>query len=101
MNISLTYIGKAFSSAALLLAALLLAALLVIASCSEIQPYTPPNHREEGPAKGLFTGSRGEWVILGPKQPQKGAEEVENGVPQSDTGREQKKDPENSADGEQ
>jgi hypothetical protein len=96
MNISLTYIGKAFSSAALLLAA-----LLVIAGCAEVQPYSPSNHREEGPAKGLFTGSRGEWVILGPKQPQKGAEEVENGVPQSDTGREQKKDPENSADGEQ
>jgi hypothetical protein len=96
MNISLRYIGKAYS-----IAAMLLAVLLVIAGCAEVQPYSPPNHREEGPAKGLFTGSQGEWVILGPKEPQKGAQDVKNGVPESDTGREQKKDPEKSADGEQ
>jgi len=67
MNISLKYIGKA-----IYIGALLLAALLVIAGCAEIQPYSPSNHREEGPEKGLFTGSQGEWVILGPK-----AEETE------------------------
>ena len=56
----------------------LLAALLLIVGCSAIQPYHPPNHREEGPAKGLFTGSQGEWAIYGPKAPQKGREEKKN-----------------------
>jgi len=41
-----------------------LAALLLIAGCAGIQPYEPRNNREEGPEKGLFTGSQGEWVIL-------------------------------------
>jgi hypothetical protein len=95
MNISLTYKRKAVRIGALL------AALLVIAGCSEIQPYTPPNHREEGPAKGLFTGSRGAWVIVGPKAPQAGETEYQNGAPQSVTDREEKKDPETSADDEQ
>ncbi|KKK74160.1 hypothetical protein LCGC14_2886550 [marine sediment metagenome] len=45
------------------LAALLLA-LLVIFGCAEIKPYEPRNNREEGPAKGLFTGSEGEFVIM-------------------------------------
>ena len=53
----------------------LLAALLVIVGCAEIQPYKAPNHREEGPKKGLFTGSQGEWVILGPKMPQTSEDE--------------------------
>ena len=53
----------------------LLAALLVIVGCAEIQPYEAPNHREEGPKKGLFTGSQGEWVILGPKISQTDEEE--------------------------
>ena len=70
MNISLTHRRKAIC-----IGALLLAALLVIVGCAEIQPYSPPNHREEGPAKGLFTGSQGEWVIFGPKALQKGGEE--------------------------
>ena len=42
----------------------LLAALLLIIGCAGIQPYNPPNHREEGPQKGLFTGSEGEFVIF-------------------------------------
>jgi hypothetical protein len=42
----------------------LLAALLLVAGCAGIQPYNPPNHREEGPQKGLFTGSEGEFVIF-------------------------------------
>jgi len=53
----------------------LLAALLVIVGCAEIQPYKAPSHRERGPQKGLFTGSQGEWVILGPKMPQTDEEE--------------------------
>ena len=43
---------------------LLLVALLVIFGCSGIEPYEPRNNREEGPEKGLFTGSEGEFVIF-------------------------------------
>lgn len=78
---------------------MLLAVLLVIAGCAEVQPYSPPNHREEGPAKGLFTGSQGEWVIMGSKTPQTGAEEKKNGAPETGSDRDQKKRPETSADG--
>ena len=41
---------------------LLLVALLVN-GCAGIEPYEPRDDREEGPKKGLFTGSEGEWVI--------------------------------------
>ena len=75
----------------------LLAALLVIVGCAEIQPYKAPNHREEGPQKGLFTGSQGEWVIVGPKEPQTGEAEKKNGAPESETDRDQKKQPEKPA----
>jgi hypothetical protein len=95
MVITMTHKRKAIRIAALL------AALMVIAGCAGIQPYNPPNHREEGPAKGLFTGSQGEWVIVGPKEPQAGSEENKTGVPESETDRQQKKNPETSADDEQ
>lgn len=36
---------------------------LVVSGCSGIKPYEPRNNREEGPEKGLFTGSEGEFVI--------------------------------------
>ena len=48
----------------------LLAAALIMAGCAGIEPYEPRNNREEGPEKGLFTGSEGEWVILAPKAPE-------------------------------
>lgn len=48
----------------------LLVASLIIAACTGIEPYEPRNNREEGPEKGLFTGSEGEWVIVGPKKPE-------------------------------
>ena len=57
----------------------LLAASLVLVVCALIQPYEVPNHREDGPQKGLFTGARGEWVILGPKDSDVGVEEKSNG----------------------
>jgi hypothetical protein len=41
----------------------LLVACLIIAGCAGITPYEPRNNREEGPEKGLFTGSQGEFVI--------------------------------------
>ena len=77
------------------------AAVLVIAGCAEIRPYEAPNHREEGPAKGLFTGSQGEWVIVGPKSPPTKSEENQNGAPESETQREVKKDPAKPAANEQ
>ena len=42
----------------------MLVALLVIAGCAGIEPYEPRDNREEGPEKGLFTGSEGEFVIF-------------------------------------
>jgi len=40
----------------------LLAAVLV-AGCAGIKPYEPHDYRQDGPKKGLFTGSAGEFVI--------------------------------------
>jgi hypothetical protein len=37
---------------------------LIISGCTGITPYEPPNNREEGPEKGLFSGSDGGFVIL-------------------------------------
>jgi hypothetical protein len=44
--------------------------VVVVAGCAEIEPYEPRNNQEEGPQKGLFTGSRGAWVILRAQEPQ-------------------------------
>ncbi len=74
-------------------------ALLVIAGCAGIQPYSPSNHREEGPSKGLFTGSQGEWVILGPPLLPTDSAESKSLTSDTETDREQKKNPEKSADG--
>jgi hypothetical protein len=51
-----------------LVAALLLISLFFM-GCSGITPYPPRNNREEGPEKGVFTGSTGEFVILVPDEP--------------------------------
>ena len=56
----------------------LLVAALIMAGCAGIEPYEPRNNREEGPEKGLFTGSEGEWVILGPKAPETDKEDEEH-----------------------
>ena len=68
-----------------------LAALLVIAGCAGIETYESRNNREEGPEKGLFTGSQGEWVILGPKAPQTGEGERKNAAQESEANREETK----------
>jgi len=75
----------------------LLFIVVVMAGCAGIKPYDPPNHREEGPEKGLFTGSQGEWVIVGPKDSPTKSEENKNGAPESESDREKKKDPAKSA----
>ena len=65
----------------------LLVALLV-AGCAGIKPYEPRDNREEGPEKGLFTGSAGEFVIY-------------RKVNESETGSEAGKRSDETADGEQ
>jgi hypothetical protein len=95
MVISITHKRKAIRIGALL------AALLLIAGCGGIKPYDPPNNREEGPEEGLFTGSQGEWVILGPKAHQTDAEEKKNEPQEAETEGEEKKGPQTPADGEQ
>jgi hypothetical protein len=37
---------------------------LLVTGCAGIKPYEPRNYREEGPERGLFTGSEGEFVIF-------------------------------------
>ena len=66
----------------------LLVVLLVVAGCAGIKPYEPRDNREEGPEKGLFTGSEGEFVIF------RKADEPE-------TGSEASKKSDETADGEQ
>jgi hypothetical protein len=57
MGISRTHRRKALWIGALLVA-------LLVTGCTGIKPYEPRNDREEGPEKGLFTGSEGEIVIF-------------------------------------
>jgi hypothetical protein len=42
-------------------AVLTISAILV--GCTGMSSYEPRNNREEGPEKGLFSGSQGEFVI--------------------------------------
>ena len=62
--------------------------VILVAGCAGIEPYEPRNNREEGPEKGLFTGSEGEFVIF------RKADEPE-------TGSEASKKSDETADGEQ
>jgi hypothetical protein len=82
MSISRTHKRKA------LWIGVLLVASLVIAGCAGIKPYEPRDHREEGPEKGLFTGSEGEFVIF-------------RKADESETGSEASKKSDETADGEQ
>ncbi|CAB1058224.1 hypothetical protein D1BOALGB6SA_2980 [Olavius sp. associated proteobacterium Delta 1] len=54
-------ISKSLRRKAFLIGSLLVA--LLITGCAGISPYEPRDDREEGPEKGLFTGSEGEFVI--------------------------------------
>jgi hypothetical protein len=37
---------------------------LLVNGCAGMEPYEPPDHREEGPKQGLFSGEEGEFVIF-------------------------------------
>ena len=61
--------------------------VLLVAGCAGIKPYEPRDDREEGPEKGLFTGSKGKFVIF-------------RKADQPETESETSKRPEENADGE-
>jgi hypothetical protein len=90
MGISKTHRRKTLRIGALLV-------VFLIAGCAGIEPYKPRDYREEGPEKGLFTGSEGEWVIFRkPDEPKtegeadKSSDETANGEQQK-MGSEKKK----------
>ena len=56
----------------------LLLMVVVLAGCAGIKPYEPRNNREEGPEKGLFTGSEGEFVIFQRDEKNKNGEDQKN-----------------------
>ena len=85
MIISMTHKRKSIQIGALL------AALLLIGGCAGIQPYSPPNHREEGPQKGLFSGSEGEFVIFRKADEPKNTDETKDKAAKDDG---QSQDPE-------
>ena len=47
----------------LLTAAALWTVVLMFAGCAGITPYDPPEHGEQPPSRGLFSGADGEFVI--------------------------------------
>lgn len=47
-----------------------LAFALTLTACG-MKPFENPNHREEGPENGLFSGPEGEWVIYRKVEPEK------------------------------
>jgi hypothetical protein len=47
-----------------------LVVFLLVAGCAGVTPYEPRNDREEGPEKGLFTGSEGKFVIHRAEEPE-------------------------------
>jgi hypothetical protein len=40
---------------------------LMVSGCAGMEPYEARDEREEGPKQGLFSGSNGEFVIVGSK----------------------------------
>ena len=74
---------------------LLMVALLVI-GCAGIEPYEPRNNREEGLEKGLFTGSKGEWVIYRKADEREPGNEASKKSDETADGKPQKTDSEKS-----
>ena len=71
----------------------LLVALLV-AGCAGIKPYEPRDNREEGPEKGLFTGSEGEFVIFRKADEPETGSEAGRKLDETEDGEQQKMDSE-------
>ncbi|MCU0604667.1 MAG: hypothetical protein MUC33_18615 [Desulfobacterales bacterium] len=51
------------------------AALVFLAGCAGLKPFEPRNHREEGPARGVFTGAAGAIMIPVPAAADRGQPE--------------------------
>ena len=71
----------------------LLVALLVT-GCAGITPYEPRDNREEGPEKGLFTGSEGEFVIFRKADEPETGSEAGRKLDETEDGEQQKMDSE-------
>ena len=78
-----------------------LVAALLVTGCAGIAPYEPRDHREEGPEKGLFTGSEGEWVIFRKADEPKTEIEADKSSDESADGEQQKMDREERKDDKQ
>ena len=76
-----------------LLIGLLLVTLLV-AGCAGMKPYKPHDYREEGPKRGLFTGSEGEFVIFRKVDEAETGGEASKGSDETADGQQQKMDSE-------
>jgi len=63
---------------------ILLLMVVIVFGCAGIQPYEPRNHREEGPEKGLFSGSEGEWVIYRKAAEQAPESDDQKSTPEAD-----------------
>ena len=46
------------------ISAAILVITLLISSCAGIEPYDPPDDKEEPPVNGLLTGEDGEFIIF-------------------------------------
>ena len=82
-------ISKTHRRKALLISLLLLA--LLVAGCAGIEPYEPRDNREEGPQKGLFSGSEGEFVIFRKSDEPDSGSEVHKNSDETVDGEQQKK----------
>ena len=55
--------------------ATVLVATILIAGCSGIEPYNPPDYKETPPGSGMLTGKDGEFVVYSKKEGQETAGE--------------------------
>ena len=69
---------------------LLLTAFL--AGCAGIEPYEPHDYRREGPKQGLFSGSKGEFVIYRTTDEWKTGSEADSKLDETTNGEQQKMD---------
>ena len=79
-----------------LLIGLLLVVLLAV-GCAGMEPYKPHDYREDGLKRGLFSGSKGEFIIYKKVVEPETGSETDKGSDEAVDG-EQQKPPEKSTD---
>ena len=62
----------------------------LVIGCAGIEPYEPHDYRREGPKRGLFTGSKGEFVIFRKADEPKTDSEVGKGADETADSEQQK-----------